>query len=87
MTWATATTRLTDWRVLSRPECSLCDTMLAELGELFGERAAQIQVQDISGNIELENRYGQRIPVLLIDGDFVCAYRLDRARLAAYLAG
>lgn len=78
--------QLTDWLVLSRPDCSLCEEMLAELCELFGERAARIRVQDISGDALLESRYGRRVPVLLIDGDFVCAYRLDRARLASYLA-
>jgi hypothetical protein len=73
------------WLVLSRPDCSLCETLLQELMELPGVRAEQVQVQDISGDVELERKYGQRIPVLLIDGEFVCAYRLDRARLGAYL--
>jgi Glutaredoxin-like domain (DUF836) len=59
--------------------------MLAELFDLLGEPATAIRVQDISGDAELERHYGQRIPVLLIDGDFVCAYRLDMARLRAYL--
>ncbi len=73
------------WRVLSRPDCSLCDAMLGELCELLGQRAEAIQVQDISGDPELEKRYGQRVPVLLIADDFVCAYRLDRQRLQIYL--
>lgn len=59
--------------------------MLGELCELLHERAAAIQVQDISGDPELERLYGQRIPVLLINDDFVCAYRLDLQRLQAYL--
>ncbi len=74
------------WRVLSRPDCSLCETLLTELWELLGERAAAVQVQDISGDPELERRYGHRIPVLLIDGEFICAYRLDLQRLQAHLA-
>jgi Glutaredoxin-like domain (DUF836) len=81
------TDALSKWQVLSRPDCSLCDEMLQELVALLGDRAAQIQLLDISGDAELERKYGQRIPVLLIDGEFVCAYRLDRARLAAYLTG
>lgn len=59
--------------------------MLAELYQLFGEQAMALRFQDISGDPELERQYGQRIPVLLIEGEFVCAYRLDQARLAAYL--
>ncbi len=81
------TESLKHWLVLSRPDCSLCETMLNELCELLGERAAAVQVQDISGDTTLEARYGHRIPVLLIDAEFVCAYRLDHDRLAAYLDG
>jgi Glutaredoxin-like domain (DUF836) len=73
------------WLVLSRPDCSLCDELQYELVALFGAAASGIRVQDISGDTELERLYGQRVPVLLIDGDFVCAYRLDSSRLQAYL--
>lgn len=56
--------------------------MLAELAELLGPEAAlQVQVVDISGNAALERKYGNRIPVLLADGEFVCAYRLDGERV------
>lgn len=75
-----------EWRVLSRPECSLCDAMLQQLVDLLGEQAGQVMVQDISDDTELERKYGQRIPVLIIDGEFVCAYRLDQSRIQPYLA-
>lgn len=77
---------LSTWQVLSRPDCSLCDEMFAELCEWLGEAANGIKVQDITGDAALERQYGSRIPVLMIDGEFVCAYRLDRARAAAYMA-
>ena len=73
------------WLVLSRAGCSLCDELLAELVDLAGDAASTIQVQDISGDAELERQYGSRIPVLLIEGEFVCAYRLDMTRLRGYL--
>lgn len=74
------------WQVLSRPDCSLCDAMLLELIALAGESiAARIQLVDISDDQELERRYGRRIPVLLIDGEFVCDYRLDAERVKPYL--
>lgn len=75
------------WMVLTRPECSLCETMLLDLCELLGERAAAVRVLDISGDDELERKYGQRLPVLLIDGEFVCAYRVDQDRVRAYVGG
>ena len=73
------------WTVLSRPECSLCETFMDELVEVLGSSAALVEVRDITGEIDLERRYGARIPVLLIDEEFVCAYRLDRERLQPYI--
>jgi hypothetical protein len=74
------------WLVLSRADCSLCDELLTELVDHFGDAAANIRIRDISGDDELERQYGQRIPVLLIEGEFVCAYRLDMTRVQGYLA-
>jgi hypothetical protein len=74
------------WTVYSRADCSLCEQLLDELAELLGpQAAAAVEVVDIEGQPELEHRYGTRIPVLTADGEFVCAYRLDEARVRALL--
>jgi len=74
------------WTVYSRTDCSLCERLLEELVELLGpEAGAAVQVVDIDGQPELERKYGARIPVLLADGEFVCAYRLDAQRVRGYL--
>lgn len=73
------------WVVLSRPECGLCESFLEELSDVLGTHAIQIRVVDISEDEDLERKYGSRIPVLLIEDEFVCAYRLDKARIKAYL--
>ena len=76
------------WTVYSRADCSLCERLLEELAELLGPAAAAaVQIVDIEGDPELERKYGTRIPVLLADGEFVCAYRLDAERVQAYLSG
>jgi Glutaredoxin-like domain (DUF836) len=72
------------WTVYSRADCSLCERMLEELSEVLGPQAP-VQVVDIDGEPELERKYGTRIPVLLADGEFVCAYRLDVDRVRACL--
>lgn len=75
---------MTAWTVLSRAECSLCEQLLAELAEeLDPSEAATVSVVDVDQDAELVRKYGHRVPVLLADGDFVCDYRLDRARLKA----
>ena len=74
------------WTVYSRADCSLCEQLLEELAELLGPAAAAaVQVVDIEGDPELERKYGTRIPVLLADGEFVCAYRLEVERVRALL--
>lgn len=59
---------------------------MEELAALLGPKeAARVRVVDIDADPELERKYSSRIPVLTADGDFVCAYRLDKDRVTAYL--
>lgn len=73
---------MTQWTVLSRPECSLCEQLLTELAHELGPAdAARVRVVDIDQDPALARKYGHRIPVVLADDEFVCDYRLDRDRL------
>ncbi len=71
------------WTVYSRAECSLCDRLMEDLATLLGPTASNVAVIDIGDDPELEAKYGRRIPVLLADGEFVCNFRLDEARVRA----
>ena len=73
------------WIVYARPGCALCEEFIADLVELLGAAAAQVSVVDIDTDSELTRRYFDRIPVLTVDDDFVCAYRLDRDRVRRHL--
>jgi hypothetical protein len=79
------TQRPSVWVVYSRAQCGLCEQFLIELAELLGERAAQVQIVDIDTDSELKRKYGERIPVLTVDGDYVCAIRVDAERVQRYL--
>jgi thioredoxin reductase (NADPH) len=68
-----------------RPECHLCDEMLAELEPLL-HRAVRVEVVDISDDDDLEARYGLRIPVLCAGETELCCYRLDAGRVRRWLA-
>ncbi len=68
-----------------RHECHLCDEMLASLQALLGG-AADVEVIDISGDDELEARYGLRIPVLCAGDVELCCYHLDAERVGNWLA-
>jgi len=58
---------------------------MIELAELLGDRAAAVQVVDIDADPGLSRKYADRIPVLTVDDDFVCSYRLDVERVRRYL--
>jgi hypothetical protein len=77
--------RMIQWTVYTRHGCTLCEEMLVELAAVLGPDAP-VAVIDISGDAELEAKYGRRVPVLLADGEFVCAYRLDRERMKQWVA-
>ena len=72
--------------LLTRPECGLCEQMLADLRTL-GQRVSLpgLSVVDVDSDAELQRRYGMKIPVLLLDSVPVCAHRLDAAELQRLL--
>jgi len=69
------------WVLYSKPECELCEIMQADLLAVLGERGAEVQIIDISGNSELEGRFGRKVPVLTVDDEIVCVYRINEARV------
>lgn len=52
----------------TRPGCHLCDRLKARLRWIGRVRPLRIHEVDISGDPALEEKYGERIPVLVIDG-------------------
>lgn len=72
-------------RLYSRPDCHLCEQMVAELAPLLTDKDA-LEVIDISQDPGLEQRYGVRIPVLEADDRELSIHRLDRAKVERFLA-
>jgi len=70
--------------VYSRPDCHLCDELVAELEPLVHGRA-RIDIVDISEDESLERRFGLLIPVLMHDDVELSRYRLDRGRLTEFI--
>ena len=58
---------------------------MIDLANLLGDLAASVQVVDIDADPGLSRKYSDRIPVLTVDDDFVCSYRLDVERVRRYL--
>lgn len=72
--------------LVSRTYCHLCEEMAAALEPLAREFGVEVEVLDVDADAQLEARYDQWVPVLLHDGDELCHYRLDAAKVRDYLS-
>jgi hypothetical protein len=72
--------------VLAREYCHLCDDLIAALKQFQGRYDFEIDVVDVDRHPALEERWGEKVPVLL-DGELeICHYLLDVDALDARLA-
>ena len=69
--------------LLFRAYCHLCDDMRDALVPIAVRYGARVELLDIDADAELTNRYGERVPVLILgspaDGIELCHYTLDIA--------
>jgi Glutaredoxin-like domain (DUF836) len=73
--------------LLTREGCGLCEEMLLELTALRSRMPAlpAVQLVDVDADATLQQRWGLKLPVLLLDGALVCAARLDTPELLRLL--
>lgn len=60
--------------LVSAPGCHLCESARNVIARVQAEIPFELEEVDISGDEELERRYRERIPVVLIDGEEVFTY-------------
>ena len=73
----------------TRPGCHLCDDARAVVERVCGELGERYLEVDITTGPEAEalsNRYGEEVPVTLVDGRQHDFWRVDPDRLRAALA-
>jgi Glutaredoxin-like domain (DUF836) len=68
-----------------KPGCHLCDEARAVVREARAGRAVELNEVDVSLDPVLERRYGERIPVLAVDGEELFEYVVDLDALAERL--
>ena len=71
--------------VYSRRGCHLCEVLIEEMLPLLQGRI-DIKVRDIDTNEAWLNAYDVRIPVVEFEGQVICEYPLDTAKIAAIVA-
>jgi hypothetical protein len=60
-----------------KPGCHLCDDARAVVGEVVAGRNVTLREVDVTLDPALERRYGERIPVVALDGDELFEYAVD----------
>ena len=68
----------------SRPECHLCESLLADLMPLLPADVL-VETVDVDSTVALERRYGLRIPVLTAGEIELSGYPLDRESVRRFL--
>lgn len=72
--------------VYGREHCHLCEDMIAALRELQARHPFSLDVVDVDSDADLKLRYGERVPVLMGEGQEICHYHFDPVALDAYFA-
>jgi glutaredoxin len=73
--------------LLSRAGCHLCDDARAVLAPVATELGVGWEERDVDADPRLADEYGDRVPVVLLDGAEHSYWRVDESRLRAALAG
>ncbi len=73
--------------LLTRAGCHLCDDAREVLRQVAAAAGEQWAERDVDSDPDLADEYGDRVPVLLLDGREHAYWRVDADRLLAALAG
>jgi glutaredoxin len=64
-----------------KPGCHLCDEAREALASVRAERPFELQEVDVSLDPALQRDYGERIPVVAVDGEELFEYYVDAPAL------
>jgi glutaredoxin len=71
--------------LITRTGCHLCETAEDALVRLSAELGFGLSIVDVDSDLALANEYGDRVPVILIDGAEHGYWRLEEQRFRAAL--
>lgn len=72
--------------VMSRVGCHLCEVAEADVARICGELDVPWQTADVDTDPEWRAEYGDRVPVILVDGAEHGYWRVEEDRLRKALA-
>ncbi|MGY0004497.1 glutaredoxin family protein [Micromonospora sp. I033] len=67
--------------LITRPDCHLCEDAKAALDRVVAVTGDRWVEKDVTGDLDLEREYGDRLPVVLLDGKEHGYWRVEEDRL------
>jgi glutaredoxin len=72
--------------VVSRQDCHACEVAKADVERVCADLGEPWEVVDVDADPELRGEYGDRVPVILVDGAEHGYWQVEEDRLRAALA-
>ena len=72
---------MTHVTLYGKPGCCLCDDARTVVNQVRTARAFELEEVDVSLDPHLEREYGERIPVVTVDGEDAFEYRVEAIEL------
>jgi hypothetical protein len=67
--------------LVTRPDCHLCDVAKEAMDRVAAQVGETWTEIDVTSDVELERDYGDRVPVVLLDGKEHGYWRVEEDRL------
>lgn len=74
-----------EFRIYSRDGCHLCECMERELRAVLAGIPAGVSIIDVDSDPDLQDRFGEWVPVLVAGDRELCHYHLNPDRVREYL--
>lgn len=72
--------------LMVRETCGSCARVAEQIAPIVGTHDARLVLVDVDSDPELAAEFGDRVPVVCIDGEEFACWEVDNAELAAELA-
>ncbi|MFZ1362703.1 MAG: glutaredoxin family protein [Candidatus Nanopelagicales bacterium] len=72
--------------LVGKPDCHLCEQAELVVSRVCGDLGVEWETQSILDDPELADEFWESIPVVLIDGEEFCHWRVDPEALKQELA-
>lgn len=71
--------------LMTRPSCGSCARVAEQIAPVIAHSGAVLQVVDVENSADLEAEFGDRVPVVVIDGEEFACWEVDNEDLAKAL--